>query len=280
MPATTCALVITRWLAITNPVPSSEREQDGAVPRTLSTLGRTRSTTSLPLSRASGGSTPVIGVWSNRSTAAGKPDSSSRFCRSSDRFLAACGMAESTVPSTRELLMAEASVGSPAASVSGSAISQATTNTTAPCTSAPSALSTPRSGVASTRCLIARPTYTPSVSPSATNSTTMPTANATLAATSVNCSTTSGASRMPSTAPASTPANAGSAVTMPCRAPDTAASNASATTSRSTQFTPAPPGQCSPHHDTCSTTGTAPRGACSGRFSGPSRRGTRCVAAG
>src|SRR5215469_8694409 len=64
-PATTCALVSTCWGAKTKPEPSSVREQLGAVPTILTTLGLARSTPAAWATAGSGGGT-LAGIWMHR----------------------------------------------------------------------------------------------------------------------------------------------------------------------------------------------------------------------
>src|SRR5206468_10377155 len=116
--------------------PSSAREQDGARPRTFSTLDCTACTTWLFCSAVSGGSTSVIGVRVNGPVAVSRPELSSRLT-SLGNCSASAGIRLLTVPSTTEPRMAEASPGT-GTEVSGSANTQATTKTTAHCTTAPS----------------------------------------------------------------------------------------------------------------------------------------------
>ena len=73
-PATTCALVITRLGAITNPLPSNTFWQLGATLRILTTLGATAATTGLLASAGSGESTGMTGVRLNGSSTAGRPE--------------------------------------------------------------------------------------------------------------------------------------------------------------------------------------------------------------
>lgn len=95
-PATTCAFVITRVGAITNPVPSRTFWQSGATPRILSTLGAVVSTTGLAASAGSGASTAAIGVRLKGSSTAGSPESSSTADSRRGTFLSHCGAMSST----------------------------------------------------------------------------------------------------------------------------------------------------------------------------------------
>src|SRR3954452_22360261 len=128
VPATTCAFVITRWGAITNPLPSRDREHELALPRILTTLPCNSWTVPLLCNAGSGGEVSAVGAFWNGSTIDGKPDASSSLRSWLGNPCAASGMVSLTLPSTTELLIALASHGAPDTAVSGVAISHATTN--------------------------------------------------------------------------------------------------------------------------------------------------------
>lgn len=171
MPATTCALVITRSGAATKPLPSSCREHDGALPRILTTRSCTCRTTGLLCNAGSGGPTSVTGVLPNGPSTSGNPESESNRRSWSGRERAAAGITESTARSTPEPFTAETRPGK-LADASGSAISQAAMTTVIACTTAPSVESTRRLFSLWMRFLMRRPKKTPVVSPRATSSTT------------------------------------------------------------------------------------------------------------
>ena len=231
VPATTCAFVITSSGPMTNPVPSSCRLHDGALPRIFRTLFSTSCTTALPASAGSGGPTCVIGVGANGLNTSGKPELSSTCRRSSGSWRAGAGMTSSTARSTEEPRTPAARPGTLAVA-SGSATSQAATTTVAAWSTEPSAESMVRVRSPLIRSRMCRPKYTPVVSPSATSTTTTTMLTTTCVFLASRFAASSGASCTPRIAPPITPTNDSSATAMPWRHPETPATSARSTTAR------------------------------------------------
>lgn len=110
-PATTCALVITRSGAITNPLPSKTFWQLGARLRTLTTLGAVACTTGLLASSGSGEATGITGVRLNGSSTAGSPEVFSSAESRLGTVLSHGGATSLTLANTREPRTAAASSG-------------------------------------------------------------------------------------------------------------------------------------------------------------------------
>src|SRR5690606_27640608 len=108
VPATTCALVITRSGAITNPEPSSARWQLGATPRMRSTLCCSEAATGLASTLGSGGSTAVIGARPNGPITSGNPEVLSSRENSLGTLRNQFGATSLTSASTRDPLIAVA----------------------------------------------------------------------------------------------------------------------------------------------------------------------------
>lgn len=143
MPATTCALVITRSSAYTKPDPSIRREQLGADPSTFTTERWPLLTTSEPASAGSGGSTCRAWVRRNPSKTSGKPLVSTVSRSAVESCCAWSGSTRSTTLSSALLRTEAASQGSEE-EPSGTATSQATSSTAKSETNAPPMSSTRR----------------------------------------------------------------------------------------------------------------------------------------
>src|ERR1700744_5402754 len=232
-PATTCALVITRSGAITNPLPSKTFWQLGARLRTLTTLGAVAVTTGLVASAGSGDATGTTGVRLNGSSTAGRPEGFSSADNRLGPVFSHGGATSFTWASTRDPRTAAASSGWSFDCVSGVASSQAAVNTTTSCTPTPMTESAVRIERLRIAPRTARPNTTPATSPTTTSARIKNSAVNSLARGAAMWLTMCGASSTPAIAPSSTPTNDSREPSAPERQPELAARNATASTAMS-----------------------------------------------
>src|SRR5882757_560080 len=236
VPATTCALVATRFGATTKPDPSSARMHCGALPWILSTLFDAVRTAGAPASVMFGGATSALTLPGWRDPGV-RPEELSMARRSSGNWLADGTAAPTTAsipPSSAEPRTPSVSPGK-LAEASGSATSHAASTTVNACSRAPSADSICTGRPPVIRSLISRPRNTPLASPSATSTTTTPMLTITRTIGVSRPPATVGAAITPSNAPSSTPRNDSRETARPWRHPEMPASTASRSTNRSTQ---------------------------------------------
>src|ERR1700761_2690300 len=164
-PATTCAFVITRSGAITNPLPSNTFWQLGARLRTLTTLGAAACTTGLLARAGSGEATGITGVRLNGSSTAGRPEVFSSADSRLGTVFSQGGATSLTSASTRDPRTAAASSGWSLDCVSGVANNQAAVSTTISWTPTPMNESTVRIVRLCIAPRTARPHTTPAAPP-------------------------------------------------------------------------------------------------------------------
>ena len=231
-PATTCALDITRFGAITKPVPSRTFWQAVATPRIFTTLGRARATTRLSASEASGASTFWAGVGPIGSKAAGNPEVLSRADIRLGTVRSHSGTYLSTSEITVEPRTAEARPACPD-EVSGLPSNQAATTTTTSCRPTPIIESTNRTGELRIDPRTARPSTTPATSPITTRARIRKSAAKSFPRGESTWLMTCGANITPAIAPRITPTKDINDPSAPDRHPEIAAMRATATTAMS-----------------------------------------------
>ena len=237
MPATTCALVITRSGETTKPLPSSACRQLCAMPSILTTLPRTCSTIGCSRSVSSGGSTLVIGVRPNGPMASLSPELSNMSQKSRGARCSHVGAISLISSITFESRTAAAICGC-AEVLIGVARIQAANRTATACSSEPITESTRRNDRVRIPLRAARPSTIPEISPMITSATSSRTPAIRRQRWSSMLRIRCGASSTPAVAPRSTPMNASADDIAPCRYPDAAASNATPMTITSTQADP------------------------------------------